>query len=70
MGAMHLKLNGDDFTLDRDGATVVDLIDALDLTGHAVAVEVNKQLVFKRDHATTALHDGDAVELVTLVGGG
>jgi thiamine biosynthesis protein ThiS len=34
------------------------------------AVEVNKRLVRRADYAVTELHDGDIVEIVTLVGGG
>lgn len=51
-------------------STVRDLILRLNLTGRAVAVEVNKQLIAKRQHDTHRLADGDVVELVTLVGGG
>ena len=34
------------------------------------AVEVNKRLVRRADYDSTALCDGDVVEIVTLVGGG
>ncbi|MFQ5411443.1 MAG: sulfur carrier protein ThiS [Phycisphaerae bacterium] len=34
------------------------------------AVEVNKELVRRGDYETTSLHDGDTIEIVTLVGGG
>jgi len=35
-----------------------------------VAVEVNRTLVRRADHAACALQPGDHVEVVTLVGGG
>jgi len=34
------------------------------------AVEVNKGLVRRQAYETTALHEGDTIEIVTLVGGG
>jgi sulfur carrier protein len=67
---MHLILNGDRFELPGDSATVADLVAHLGKAGIPVAVEVNKELVRKRHHESTQLGDGDAVEVVTLVGGG
>lgn len=67
---MRLKLNGDDYDLPGEDATVAVLVEQLGLSRQAVAVEVNKQLVPKRQHSEAALHDGDVVEVVTLVGGG
>jgi thiamine biosynthesis protein ThiS len=43
--------------------TVADLIEQL-------AVERNKALVRKAEHAATALADGDRIEVVTFFGGG
>jgi thiamine biosynthesis protein ThiS len=40
------------------------------LGGAACAVEVNRQLVPKKQHESQELKDGDSVEIVTLVGGG
>lgn len=53
-----------------DGMNVSDLLQEHDLGNQACAVEVNKQLVPRDLHAEHTLHDGDRVELVTLVGGG
>lgn len=54
-----------------DGApTVRALIEEMGLAGRAVAVEVNKKVIPKKLHEQTALHEGDVVEVVTLVGGG
>ncbi len=50
--------------------TVADLIAHLGLAGRPVAVERNKQLVRKAEHASTALADGDRIEVVTFFGGG
>lgn len=53
-----------------DGASVSDLLTQLALPGTRVAVEVNRALVRRTEHATTTLKQDDRVEIVTLVGGG
>jgi len=40
------------------------------LTPRFVAVEVNQELAPRVGHENHVLHDGDQVEIVTLVGGG
>ena len=67
---MKLILNGDAFELTADPPTVTGLIDQLGLTGRPVAVELNEELVRKRNHEATVLSEGDKLEVVTLVGGG
>ena len=51
-------------------ATIAQLLHELGLAGQAVAVEANQAIVPRREHAEAPLNDGDAIELVTLVGGG
>ena len=63
-----LTLNGQ--TRDTDARTVRELIEQLGYGQQAVAVEVNRQLVPRKQHEQTELNDGDEIELVTLVGGG
>jgi thiazole synthase len=53
-----------------DPLTVADLIRALAKDPKQLAVEVNRAVVPRTDHPTRRLCDGDAVEIVTLVGGG
>lgn len=66
---MRLTVNDQPTDLP-DGATVAALLERLALPGTRVAIEVNKRLVRRADHAATRLRDGDVVEVVTLVGGG
>jgi thiamine biosynthesis protein ThiS len=66
---MQLTVNGQPET-HKGIRTVRDLIDRYDLPIIRVAVEVNNELVPRRDFSTTDLHEGDIVEIVTLVGGG
>ncbi len=66
---MKLTVNGQQTQLP-DAQTVAALVERLGLAGRPVAVEVNRRLVRKKDHAAVPLHEGDVVEVVTLVGGG
>lgn len=54
----------------REGTTVAQLIADLELVPQQVAVERNRVLVRRAEHASTPLATGDELELVTLVGGG
>ncbi len=50
--------------------SVADLLRLMAVKPEHVAVEVNRELVPRARHAETTLHPGDALEVVTLVGGG
>ncbi len=66
---MQLTINGEPRTA-ADHATVADLLLVLGLDSRRIAVEVNRDVVPRADHARRRLSAGDAVEIVTLVGGG
>lgn len=66
---IEIRLNGDDAAVPA-GSTVADLVAARGLEPRQVAVEVNKLIVPRADHAQHTLSAGDRVEIVTLVGGG
>ena len=66
---MQITVNGEAKTVD-EGLSLRSLIEHLGLGQAAVAAEVNKSLIPRRDHESPSLSDGDTVELVTLVGGG
>jgi sulfur carrier protein len=53
-----------------DGTTVAALLAELDVLQPHVAVELNLEVVPRARHAEAVLHEGDRVEVVTLVGGG
>ena len=50
--------------------SVQELIEHVGLDARKVAVEVNREVVPKAQHPARRLHSGDAVEIVTFVGGG
>jgi len=67
--SVRIRVNGEERELS-DGASVADLIEALELRPELVAVELNRVIVRREVRALTKLSEGDQVELVTLVGGG
>jgi sulfur carrier protein len=66
---VHVVANGEPVEL-ADGATVDDLLTCLGLGRRWVLVERNGEPVNRRDMTTTALADGDRLELVRAVAGG
>ena len=68
-GMGMITVNGEARPLDGP-MTVAGLLAAIGLDGRKVAVERNLEIVPRSLHATTALADGDRVELVQFVGGG
>jgi sulfur carrier protein len=66
---LRLTVNDEERTVPA-GSTVADLLAALGLLPQQVAVERNKVIVRRAEHATTALVAGDRLEVVTVFGGG
>ena len=66
---VEVTINGAGQILPR-GITVADLIVRLGLGDRRVAVERNRDVVPKSDHASCVILAGDTLELVTFVGGG
>ena len=66
---MQITVNGKAYRLP-DGSTVGHLLNDLRVRRDAIAVEVNREIVARAHHATTALRAGDIIEIVTFVGGG
>jgi thiazole synthase len=66
---LQLTLNGQPRAF-KESVTVADLLDQLGYDRRRIAVEVNQQVVPLPQHPAHRLVNGDAVEIVTLVGGG
>jgi len=66
---IDVVVNGEARQLEA-GATVATLITELGLAGKPVAVERNREVVPRAQHASTVLASGDRLEVVTFVGGG
>jgi len=64
-----IRVNGEPLRLSV-GASVATLLEKLRISTPRVAVERNRDIVPKGEYATTALADGDELEVVEFVGGG
>ena len=66
---MQITINGEAREI-ATGQTIAGLLEELGMKPKFVAVERNLELVPRARHAECDLHDGDQLEIVTLVGGG
>ena len=69
---MRLLVNGENYDVAAAAGitvTITTLLAELGLSG-PVAVEVNRDIVPRSQHASHTLRAGDTVEIVHLVGGG
>jgi sulfur carrier protein len=72
---MHLTVNGKPRDVDRtptdDGAIpLLDLLEAFEVNPRLVAVAINGDVIPKTDFPAARIREGDAVEIVRMVGGG
>ncbi|MBL8520149.1 MAG: sulfur carrier protein ThiS [Betaproteobacteria bacterium] len=65
----QLTINGERKSLP-DNSCVTHALAFFPVDGKRFAVELNGEIVPKSAHASTALKDGDRVEIVIAVGGG
>ena len=66
---MQIFLNGEPVEVPEP-LSLAALVEREKLANAACATEVNKSLIPKRERSQRQLHEGDRVEIVTLVGGG
>ncbi len=66
---MEILVNGQPHTA-RDDLTVAELVAELGLSGKRLAVELNRDIVSRGEHATRTLHEGDRIEIIHAIGGG
>lgn len=64
-----VTLNGSPVQLEHS-VSIRELLVSLDVPPNYLAVEINAEVVPREQHATHMVSDSDAVEVVTLVGGG
>lgn len=69
MSAVQVVINGETRELPA-GLTVSALLSLLGLTQGPVAVERNREIVPRAEHASTRVEDRDVLEIVHFVGGG
>ncbi len=66
---MVLTINGEKGEL-KDGTTLTDYLAEKGYRPDRIAVELNREIVPKKQYPEIVLHDGDALEIVTFMGGG
>jgi sulfur carrier protein len=66
---VKVRVNGQEREM-ANGATVAQLLAALDVRAEAVAVAVDRQIVPRSRHHEEVLTEGQQVEIVRAVGGG
>jgi sulfur carrier protein len=66
---MSISLNGSPLDCTPQ-TTIAQLLDEAGYAGRRVAVEVNREIVPRSQHATRVLVDGDQIEIVHAIGGG
>jgi thiamine biosynthesis protein ThiS len=66
---MDIMLNGERRTMP-DRITVSILLELLNIQHQRVAVELNREIVKKDRYGSTAIKDGDSIEVVSFMQGG
>lgn len=66
---IEVQVNGEPMALPT-ALDVAGLLKHLQIDPARIAVERNRVVVRRRDHATVTLEPGDEIEIVTFVGGG
>ena len=67
--AMQIQVNGLPRNC-RSGSTVGDLLRELDIKTERVAVELNLEILDRKDFELRSLKAGDRVEILSFIGGG
>ncbi len=66
---MTIQVNGESRGLG-EGQAVASLLRELDIRADRVAVELNLEIVDRKEFETRGLRDGDRVEILSFIGGG
>ena len=66
---MQITVNGEPREV-REGTSLDELLDELKPPAKFFAVEVNLQVIPRREYAKYRLSEGDRLEVVSFVGGG
>lgn len=67
--SIEITVNGEGRQLAA-GTVLAELLEAMELAGRRIAVEINQDIVPRSQHARHVLQAGDKVEIVHAIGGG
>ena len=68
-GSIQIQVNGEQRNC-RTGATIGDLLRELAIKTERVAVELNLEIMDRREFDHRSLKQGDRVEILSFIGGG
>jgi len=66
---MTIQLNGEPYEV-KEGTSVATLLQALDIRLDQVAVEINLEIMDKREYERRVLQRDDRIEVMSFIGGG
>jgi len=66
---MKIRINGEEKEI-KEGLSLAALLDEFQIRPGRVVVELNRNIITREAHSSTALKEGDALEIVHFVGGG
>ena len=66
---MHIQVNGESRQVAEE-INVTGLLRELQLNVERVAVEINLEILDRRDFDTRTLQEGDRIEILSFIGGG
>ena len=66
---MNIRINGEEKEI-KEGLSLAALLDEFQIRPGRVVVELNRNIIAREAHGSTALKEGDALEIVHFVGGG
>ena len=66
---MTIQVNGESRGVG-DGQTVAALLHELEIRADRVAVELNLEILDRKEYETRGLREGDRVEILRFIGGG
>jgi len=66
---MIIRINGEEKEI-QERLSIAALLDELQIRSGRVVVELNRNIISREAHGSTALKEGDSIEIVHFVGGG
>lgn len=66
---MQITINGEERELSGS-LTVSEMLENLALPAERIAVELNREVIRKKDWTSVRLNDADKIEIIHFVGGG
>lgn len=66
---MQILINGETRTIDAE-INLLQLLEDFELPTERIAIELNKNVIRKKDWETIKVSDADKIEIIHFVGGG